>query len=46
MGNGLATEEIRNFLNELSRKYTKPVKLFVRWKCALFSGKFTANCRY
>lgn len=35
MGNGLATEEIRNFLNHLSQIYTQPVKLYLLGGSAL-----------
>ena len=35
MGNGLATEEIRNFLNRLGQQYPQPVKLYLLGGSAL-----------
>lgn len=35
MGNGLATEEIRNFLHRLSQQYSQPVKLYLLGGSAL-----------
>lgn len=35
MGSGLATEEIRNFLNRLSQQYSQPVKVYLLGGSAL-----------